>query len=238
MLYSLILLICFHSFFTFFDNLTKEEACWIEQRLILAYHSNDPLYGYNITSGGEHHDVSSATRAKISKANSDTNNGMYGKHHTEVSRKKISEANYRRDYSKTKFRLDLLQQGKQNYIERNGGHSWNYGKHVSEEEKKLMSERQKKWIAEHGHPLAGMKYEGERLQKILDSQRMAVESVKRPVFQYSKSGELIAEFSSVTEAESLTGIHSISKVCRTYERGYGRNKTAGGFIWKYKCIYA
>lgn len=48
------------------------------------------------------------------------------------------------------------------------------------------------------------------------------------VVQMSLDGTIIAEYPSAAEAERQTGIKSIHKVCR------GEEKTAGGFIWKYK----
>lgn len=66
----------------------------------------------------------------------------------------------------------------------------------------------------------------------------------KPVVQYTKDGEFVAEYPSVREAERQTGIHSskISAVCmgkkkkciskgKTY---YYVIKKAGGYIWKYK----
>lgn len=52
----------------------------------------------------------------------------------------------------------------------------------------------------------------------------------KPVLQYSKSGELIAEYSCIRDAERKTGIDhiTISRACR------GILKTSGGYIWKYK----
>ena len=52
---------------------------------------------------------------------------------------------------------------------------------------------------------------------------------KKCVVQYSLSGEFICVFESMKEAELKTGIFypNISAVCN------GRQKTAGGFIWKY-----
>jgi len=53
--------------------------------------------------------------------------------------------------------------------------------------------------------------------------------LNKPVSQYSKEGVLIASFESVKDATNKTGIRSgnISSMLT------GRNKTAGGFIWKY-----
>lgn len=51
----------------------------------------------------------------------------------------------------------------------------------------------------------------------------------KPVLQYTKEGEFIAEYPSTMEAERQTGISKhIPDVCN------GKRKTAGGFIWRYK----
>ena len=50
------------------------------------------------------------------------------------------------------------------------------------------------------------------------------------VLQFTKEGEFIAEYSSSKEARRQTGVNNttIGLVCK------GKNKTAGGFVWKYK----
>lgn len=57
------------------------------------------------------------------------------------------------------------------------------------------------------------------------------DSIKKPVGQFDKQGNLIAEFGGVREAERATGVssQSISKVAS----GQKYRKTAGGFVWKY-----
>ena len=52
------------------------------------------------------------------------------------------------------------------------------------------------------------------------------------ILQFSKDGELIAEYSSIHEAERNTGCNNshISSCCK------GERKSAGGFIWRYKKI--
>ena len=58
------------------------------------------------------------------------------------------------------------------------------------------------------------------------------DSQKKPCLQYAKSGELIAEYECIRDAERATGIDhiTISRACR------GRLNTSGGYIWKYKQI--
>lgn len=96
-----------------YDNLTPKEADILEQQLIEQYHATDDNFGYNLQSGGvKRHSQSEETKKKIGKANkisqkgkkwseqqrqkmagrfSGENNPFYGKHHSEKSRKLISE---------------------------------------------------------------------------------------------------------------------------------------------------
>lgn len=50
----------------------------------------------------------------------------------------------------------------------------------------------------------------------------------KPVIQYDKKGNKIAEYISTREANRMTGIYHISATCR------GVRKTAGGYKWKFK----
>lgn len=68
-----------------------------------------------------------------------------------------------------------------------------------------------------------------------------VESKSKPVLQYTKEGQFVAEYPSAAEASRQTGIpiQNINDVCngkiKTNERGYSHIcRTAGGSIWKYK----
>ena len=82
-----------------FENLSKNDACEKEVELIALYKSNDKRFGYNISLGGDVVDMSDETKKKISKARKGKNYGlvgenspMYGKHHTEEAKRKISES--------------------------------------------------------------------------------------------------------------------------------------------------
>lgn len=63
---------------------TEQEAFDVEKYLISKYKTNDKNYGYNLTDGGE-------GTSGISRYGS--KNSFYGKHHTEETKRKISEAN-------------------------------------------------------------------------------------------------------------------------------------------------
>lgn len=53
--------------------------------------------------------------------------------------------------------------------------------------------------------------------------------------KYNKNHELLKIYDSIIEASRETGIDdgSICKTCKQYQFNIGKNKSAGGFIWKY-----
>ena len=101
-----------------FDNLTKEEACLLEQCYIALYDTINPKYGYNSTTGGEHYELSEESKKKISESLKGHPGYMKGKKHKEESKKKISESH----------------KGENNHM---------YGKKQSEEHKKKRSKSMK-----------------------------------------------------------------------------------------------
>lgn len=76
---------------------TAEEANLLEQKYITEYKSTDPNFGYNISLGGDNKTMSEETIALISKKAKEryldkTANPMYGKHHSQQTLAKQSEA--------------------------------------------------------------------------------------------------------------------------------------------------
>lgn len=88
------------------DGLCKEDACLEEQRLIKLYNSDNPKYGYNLTSGGEHYEPNEEWKARLSESNK-----KYFKEHPEA-RKRISESQIGRinSESSNKKRSDTMKQ--------------------------------------------------------------------------------------------------------------------------------
>lgn len=75
-------------------GLDKDEADFQEMFYISSYRTNEPEFGYNITSGGSGSigcKLSDETKKKMSEARKGKNHPMYGKHHSEETKKKISE---------------------------------------------------------------------------------------------------------------------------------------------------
>ena len=89
----------------------------------------------------------------------------------------------------------------------------------SEEHKKKISEA----LSGEKSPNFGKHLSEETKRKISESKP------KKPVLQFSKNGEFIAEYPSAREASRQTGCYheNICACCK------GRLKTCGGYIWKY-----
>lgn len=112
-----------------FCNLTKEEAEMFEIELIKYYKSNNPNFGYNISSGGEcgrfgcH--LTQEHKEKISKANK-------GKTISPEHKKKISQANSGRHLSKKqKSNLSIKNKGCNNPM---------FGKTLTQEHRNKISQ--------------------------------------------------------------------------------------------------
>lgn len=115
-----------------FEVESEEEMYRKEIELISFYHSNDPRYGYNHSSGGEKSASgcirSEETRKKLSEA-------LKGKTHSEETRRKISEA------KKGKPHKPFSEEAKRHMSEAKKGKPH---KPCSEEARKHMSEAAKK----------------------------------------------------------------------------------------------
>ena len=102
------------------------------------------------------------------------------------------------------------------------------GKHLSEENKKKISEalsgEKAYWYGKH--------HSEEAKRKISEANKGKVYAPIKAVLQFSKDGKLIEEYPSIMEASRQTGCchGNICKCCK------GKHKTCGGFIWRYKEI--
>ena len=78
----------------------------------------------------------------------------------------------------------------------------------------------------------GKHFSEEHKKKISEAHKGKVYAPIKAVLQFSKDGELIAEYPSIKEAERHTGL-SASKICACCK---GNRKSTGSYIWKYKKI--
>lgn len=136
-----------------FENLSKEEACQKEIELIAEYKSNNPEFGYNLTSGGEgpsgyHH--TKEAKIRIGQASKGNQYGKGYKHTPEallkisassknrkrttesIEKWKISHAGFRHS-EEAKQKMSLAKKGNTNRL----------GKHHSAETKRKISEHSK-----------------------------------------------------------------------------------------------
>lgn len=225
-----------------FSGLTKEEAEEKEIEFISLYDSTNIDNGYNVMSGGicvpKWSDEAKENLSNIMKKRFSLpeNNPMYGKHHSEETKRKISLAGKNRKHSEeTKMKISKSLSGENNP---------HYGKHLSQETKrkisiahkgKKLSEEHKRKIGEScrgllvgdKNPNYGKHMSEEHKKKLIEARR---ESAYKPVLQYTKDNVFINKFNSIKEANKKTGVNytSISSCCN------GRLKYAGGYIWRFE----
>lgn len=103
------------------------------------------------------------------------------------------------------------------------------GKKLSEEQKRKMS------LALKGRTVAEdvKRRVSESVKKLWQDPEYRARNLAgcktRPVGAYDRDGNLVFQFSSLTEADDATGVdfRNIQAVCK------GRRKIAGGYVWKY-----
>ena len=207
-----------HNILGKFEN--EQEALNIEEMFIWLFDSTND--GYNTSSyGNNYYKRSEETIKKMSEAHTGEKNHMFGKHHSEETRNKMSEAQtgeknpmFGKHHSEeTRNKMSEAQTGEKSH--------W-YGKHPSEETKNRISES----MSGEKNPMYGKHHSEESKKKIREN------TPSKPVLQFSKDGEFIAEYPSTGEAGRQTGCiqQSICACCN------GKRKSCGGFIWKYKKI--
>ena len=126
-----------------FEVDSKEEMYRKEVELISFYHSNDPEYGYNNSSGGEKSGLGCTKSEEMRRKMSEVRKGKslgeeHRKHCTEATRKRCLDPEYRKHRSEAQKKKwsDPEYRGKQSEAMK--------GKFVSEEHRKKLSEAQKK----------------------------------------------------------------------------------------------
>lgn len=216
-----------------FKNLTKEKAEQKEIELISFYKSNQRDFGYNIDNGGNSiGKMSEDTKNKISKKIKGKNHPMYGKHHTDDTKTKLSDINKGKTLSdETKRKISNSSKGRRH----------------SEESKIKMSEIHKKIpISKETRIKMSMSKKGKHLsektkQKLreVNKGKTLSEEHKRKIGNANKGKKIDGKYvrlvetevvyQSIAEAGRLNKIipSSISACCN------GKRKTAGGYHWEF-----
>lgn len=192
------------------DGLTKETAGQLEQQLIASFNSTNPLFGYNSSIGGELYAL--------------------GFHHTEESKRKISEAG--------KLHPPTI------YCKEAGNRARRKRVYQYSTDGDLI----KIWesIAEAARYIGGSpaiyqccggqvkqasgfvwRYEGDAFDKY-DTIQRSNEDRKQRIAKCSEGGEIFEIYRSQSEASRMTGISqgNIGACCR------GERNKAGGYVWR------
>ena len=114
-----------------YENISKEDACDIEKRLIKEYKTQDKMYGYNIMEGGECPVMPLEMRKHLSEALKGNTNGA-GKICSEEKKRKISESQKGRKFTEEhKQKISEAKKGKTH-------------KPLTEESRKKIADKHKK----------------------------------------------------------------------------------------------
>ncbi len=119
----------------------------------------------------------------------------------------------------------------------------NYGKPISDEQKEKLSESGKKYwktmskeeyeriCKERKERFKGIAPSQKAIDALAKGREMNETCHRKPVGKYDLNDNLIEKYASITDANKKTNIcySTIARVCAKS----GRNKTAGGFMWKY-----
>ena len=202
---------------------TQEELDEWEKYFIFLYDTLWPN-GYNLTEGGGGGVPCEEIRRKMSNSQKGKPSTFKGKHHSEESRRKLSEA--QKKYVGEKHQM--------------------FGKHHSEETKKKLSDSHKGLLSGEKHPMFGKHHSEETKKKLSDSHKgkqigednpffgkhhkeETLKKLSKVILQFTLDGELIREWPSLSEC-TRNGFFQ-SSVCRCCQ---GKSTQYKGFVWKYK----
>jgi len=186
---------------------TKEKSC------IKFFKTLDKQFGYNLTSGGDSWVASEALKMLFSKMRSGENNPMFGRHHTNEAKEKISK-------HKTGKKMPA-----------------GFAERVSEQKRGVkFTEEHKKNLST---ALKGRIITPEARKKISEK-RLGTKSpaTSSPVVQFSREGQFMFEYSSLKDAEQKTGIKADNiRACCTKAKKGSTTVSAGGYLWRYKSCW-
>ena len=215
----------------FAENLTKTEADKMEKGLIALYNTRDPRYGYNIKDGGSNGAHSEETKKILSLLHT-------GKTFSEEHINKLKVSNksglkeVREKISKSKTGFCHTEESKRHMSESHmGSKNYWYGKKLSDEHKKKMSESHKELYKNVKPPRTGKHHSEETKRQLseINKGKIIPEDVRKKLRKPVYCVELNTIYSEIKEAQQYTGVSdgNISSCCR------GKRQTAGGYHWLY-----
>ena len=199
------------------NSLTAQEADNFEKILIKELDTTCQNKGYNIEPGGNRNKtMSDATKKKISESHigdknpmygvslSGEKNGMYGKHHTDETKMRISETI-------------------------SGEKNTHYGKPMSEETKQKISQSKKGKYTGDSNPFYGKHHTEETKNRISEANRGENATNAKMVIQMDDNYHIIKIWKYIADAYRTLGINrqSIQNVL------HGKRQHAGGYRWFY-----
>lgn len=218
------------------DDLTWEDACKKEIEFIKLYGRIDKGTGIlaNLTDGGDGNlglQHSEEALKRISESSKNRVGHWRGKKLPEQTRIKIGQSKIGNTYTKGK---NISEAHKESVRRHATGNKYCLGKKLSEETKKKIGDANRG--RKHKEPWK-CALKGERNgmfgKKHSESARkkMSQAQVIKPVLKKSLSGDILAEYSSITEAAAANGIFAsgISACCRK-DKKFPSYK---GFLWEY-----
>lgn len=209
------------------EELNEKEVYWID-----FYQCNHTRtrQGYNTTDGGEGAYGNSNVRGRIQINNGKIQKMIYPE-----------EFEYYQSIGFSIGRLpSTIEKINKNKVILYGEGHWAYGKHLSDEHKRKISEANKGKNAGKNNYMYGKHMSEETKMKLREKslgrkksneeRKKISDGRKKPVIRFTKDGKYIDEFISALDAEVDAGISRshISQCCK------GERKSAGGYVWRFK----
>lgn len=201
---------------------TEEKLDEMEQYYIFAFDACDEEFGYNKSYGGKSPKVTNDVKQRMSVAHSGVNNPMYGKHHSDETKRKISEAN------KGRVEPDELRKKKSEMMSGEGNPMYGVpspmtGKHHTEEARQKIRDCQ---IGEK-NSFYGKRHSEETKKKLSEANSGKNNSRSKPVIQLTLDYEFIKEWDSCNQVKRETNgefdTANISNCCNNKYSKKGNN---------------
>ena len=212
-------------------NLSQADAFQMERKLIAEYQTRKPEFGYNITPGGDGHELSERGRKNVSE-------GLKKYYEDPDAHRKISEARkkYYREHPEAIEKLREQHTGLKASDEARAKMSASQkGKTYSEETRRKISESKKGWnpSPETRARMSEARRHVPLTQEKVDTLRENAEKRRQAVIATNKETGERRWFPSVTDASMATQVkHPHISRCL-----HGGRPSAGGYYWEYanKC---